>query len=318
VRPDIFIQRGLSFGARCQCFERFPSLPTVQQPLYLGPGGRLRFRIFTLRRRPTFDAHLSLSFVACVPLAAVLAAQFHHGKLSHGPFPALMAIVLVVQFLVSPETFATAPLLGAISFAIICCSWRLMCESHCGRSQHTWRSLISSSQTLSPILYIMFSRPENILIDNVSYASTVKDLFIPSPLMLISHHRYLLMMGLKKQNPFDYVIVSIRLLLRPCSSVSGVLRARMLAQRARQSPDLSARSFFGCLPAVISECGLRPTSTSLVFHREDTSDEICIAHQDRSIFLSGARNHSSYVARYGSTRLVSHYSRCAGNRYPSA
>jgi hypothetical protein len=60
--------------------------------------------------------HLNLAFVCLVPLAGLLAVCFFQGSLGRWWFTALLALVLVLQFGISTEVFATLTLFGAVCF----------------------------------------------------------------------------------------------------------------------------------------------------------------------------------------------------------
>lgn len=150
--------------------------------------------------------HPSLTMVPCVPLAAVLVLLFWRGGLSSASFLALTVAVLVAQFLISPEIFATATLFGAISLAMI---WLLAAPD---RRRFLWTILAClavayaiSTIIVSPFLYFMFSWPEHFVVYNQDYVSTLKELFIPAPTLLLSHHRLLILTSLRGKNPSDYV-----------------------------------------------------------------------------------------------------------------
>src|SRR5579862_1609593 len=68
-------------------------------------------------------SHLNLSFVCFVPLAGLLAVCFFEGSLSNRRYTALLALVLVLQFGISTEIFATVALLALIVFAL---AWFLL------------------------------------------------------------------------------------------------------------------------------------------------------------------------------------------------
>jgi len=63
-------------------------------------------------------SHLNLSCVFLVPLAALLAVRFFEGSLGGRRYTALLALVLVLQFGISTEIFATLALLSAICFVL--------------------------------------------------------------------------------------------------------------------------------------------------------------------------------------------------------
>lgn len=62
--------------------------------------------------------HLNLSFVCLVPLAGLLAVRFFDGSLGRWRFTALLALVLVLQFGISTEIFATLTLFAVICFVL--------------------------------------------------------------------------------------------------------------------------------------------------------------------------------------------------------
>ena len=62
--------------------------------------------------------HLNLSFVCLVPLAGLLAVRFFEGSLGPRRFTALLTLVLVLQFGISTEIFATLTLLAVICFVL--------------------------------------------------------------------------------------------------------------------------------------------------------------------------------------------------------
>jgi len=62
--------------------------------------------------------HLNLSFVCLVPLAGLLAVRFFEGSIGRWRFTALLALVLVLQFGISTELFATATLFAVVVFLL--------------------------------------------------------------------------------------------------------------------------------------------------------------------------------------------------------
>jgi hypothetical protein len=62
--------------------------------------------------------HLNLSFVCLVPFAGLLAVRFFEGSLGRRRFTVLLALVLVLQFGISTEIFATATLFAVIVFVL--------------------------------------------------------------------------------------------------------------------------------------------------------------------------------------------------------
>ncbi|HUZ16275.1 MAG TPA: hypothetical protein VMU72_08875 [Gaiellaceae bacterium] len=62
--------------------------------------------------------HLNLSFVCLVPLAGLLAVRFFEGSLGPRRFTVLLALVLVLEFGVSTEIFATATLFTLVVFVL--------------------------------------------------------------------------------------------------------------------------------------------------------------------------------------------------------
>jgi hypothetical protein len=64
-------------------------------------------------------SHLNLSFVCLVPLAGLLAVRFYEGSLGCWRFTALLTLVLLLQFGISTEIFATMTMLGAVCFVLV-------------------------------------------------------------------------------------------------------------------------------------------------------------------------------------------------------
>jgi hypothetical protein len=62
--------------------------------------------------------HLNLSFVCLVPLAGLLAVRFFEGSIGRWRFTVLLALVLVVQFGISTEIFATATVFALVAFVL--------------------------------------------------------------------------------------------------------------------------------------------------------------------------------------------------------
>ncbi|HEY2355700.1 MAG TPA: hypothetical protein VGH79_12465 [Gaiellaceae bacterium] len=63
-------------------------------------------------------SHLNLSFVCLIPLAGLLAVRFFEGADSRWRYTILLAVVLVAQFGISTELFATVAVLTAIVFVL--------------------------------------------------------------------------------------------------------------------------------------------------------------------------------------------------------
>jgi hypothetical protein len=63
-------------------------------------------------------SHLNLNFVCLVPLVGLLAVRFYEGSLSSRRYTVLLALVLVLQFGISTEIFATVALLVVILFLL--------------------------------------------------------------------------------------------------------------------------------------------------------------------------------------------------------
>jgi hypothetical protein len=63
-------------------------------------------------------SHLNLSFVCLVPLAGLLAVRFFEGDFGSRRYTALLALVLVLQFGISTEVFATLALLSVVCFVL--------------------------------------------------------------------------------------------------------------------------------------------------------------------------------------------------------
>jgi hypothetical protein len=62
--------------------------------------------------------HLNLSFICLLPLAGLLAVQYFQGSLSELRYAMLLALVLVLQFGISTEIFATLAVTAAILFLL--------------------------------------------------------------------------------------------------------------------------------------------------------------------------------------------------------
>jgi hypothetical protein len=63
-------------------------------------------------------SHLNLSFICLVPLAGLLAVRFFQGDLGRRRYTVLLALVLVLQFGISTEIFATLALLSVVCFVL--------------------------------------------------------------------------------------------------------------------------------------------------------------------------------------------------------
>jgi hypothetical protein len=63
-------------------------------------------------------SHLNLSFVCLLPVAGLLAVRFYDGSLSRGRYIGLLALVLVLEFGISTEVFATLALVSVILFLL--------------------------------------------------------------------------------------------------------------------------------------------------------------------------------------------------------
>ena len=63
-------------------------------------------------------SHLNLSFICLVPLAGLLAVRSFEGSLGSRRYTVLLAVVLVLQFGISTEIFATVALLSVVLFVL--------------------------------------------------------------------------------------------------------------------------------------------------------------------------------------------------------
>jgi hypothetical protein len=63
-------------------------------------------------------SHLNLSFVCLIPLAGLLAVRFFEGSVDRWWYTGLLALILVLQFGISTELFATVAVLAAILFVL--------------------------------------------------------------------------------------------------------------------------------------------------------------------------------------------------------
>ncbi len=63
-------------------------------------------------------SHLNLSFVCLIPLAGLLAVRFYEGDFGAWRYAGLLALVLVLQFGISTEVFATLALLAVVVFVL--------------------------------------------------------------------------------------------------------------------------------------------------------------------------------------------------------
>ena len=63
-------------------------------------------------------SHLNLSFVCLVPLAGLLAVRFFEGSLGRWWYTGLLALLLVLQFGISTEIFATVAVLTVVVFLL--------------------------------------------------------------------------------------------------------------------------------------------------------------------------------------------------------
>ncbi len=63
-------------------------------------------------------SHLNLSFVCLLPIAGLLAVRFYEGSVSRWWYTGLLALVLVLQFGISTELFATLALVTVIVFLL--------------------------------------------------------------------------------------------------------------------------------------------------------------------------------------------------------
>ncbi len=61
-------------------------------------------------------SHLNLSFICLIPVAGLLAVRFFEGSVSRWWYTGLLALVLVLQFGISTELFATLALMSAVCF----------------------------------------------------------------------------------------------------------------------------------------------------------------------------------------------------------
>jgi hypothetical protein len=63
-------------------------------------------------------SHLNLNFVCLIPLAGLLAVRFYEGSDSGRRYAVLLALVLVLQFGISTEVFATAAVMTVVVFLL--------------------------------------------------------------------------------------------------------------------------------------------------------------------------------------------------------
>ncbi len=101
--------------------------------------------------------HLHLSFVCLVPLAGWLAVRFFQGDLGSRQYTVLLAVVLVLQFGVSNEIFATATLLAVICFVLAA----LLLDARpqlAALARYTALAYLAAGVVVTPYLYHAFRR----------------------------------------------------------------------------------------------------------------------------------------------------------------
>jgi hypothetical protein len=102
--------------------------------------------------------HLNLSFVCLVPLAGLLAVRFFEGSLGRWRFTTLFALVLVLQFGISTEIFATATLFAVVVFVLA--FLLLDVRSRLGPlARYTGLAYLAAGVVVSPYLVKAFDGP---------------------------------------------------------------------------------------------------------------------------------------------------------------
>lgn len=99
--------------------------------------------------------HLHLAFVCLVPLAGYLAVRFFEGDLGGRRYTVLLAIVLVLQFGISNEIFATATLFAVVAFIL---AWFMLDARPrlVALARHTALAYVATGVVVSPYLYHAF------------------------------------------------------------------------------------------------------------------------------------------------------------------
>ncbi len=121
-----------------------------------------------------------------VPLTVYLTIRRFQGQLTQGPFVTLLALILTVQFLCSPEIFATMTLFGALALALAWLQLSGEARTHLTSAiAGTACSYIIVALVVSPYIYYMFlyNRPFQgpIWSDRVLSAD-VLNFLIPTPI----------------------------------------------------------------------------------------------------------------------------------------
>jgi hypothetical protein len=142
-----------------------------------------------------FAGHLSMTFVAWVPLVVYLSILRTRGSLGRASFITLLAALLTAEFLTSLEVFATMTLVSAFSLAL----WIVVEDKdHDGRravsvSREIVAAYILTGVVVSPFLYYFFAYPVGPwLPDPTVYANSIRRFFDPSPNIFISHRQYVM------------------------------------------------------------------------------------------------------------------------------
>jgi hypothetical protein len=99
--------------------------------------------------------HLHLAFVCLVPLAGWLAVRFFDGDFGSRRYTVLLALVLVLQFGISNEIFATATVFGAVALVL---AWFLLDARPrlVALARHTALAYVATGVVVSPYLYHAF------------------------------------------------------------------------------------------------------------------------------------------------------------------
>ncbi len=124
--------------------------------------------------------HLHLAFVCLVPLAGWLALRFFDGDLGSRKYTVLLALVLVLQFGISNEIFATATVFAAVAFAL---AWFLLDARPrlVALAKHTAVAYVATGVVVSPYLYHAFANSHAYVRPNANaHVLDIANVFVPT------------------------------------------------------------------------------------------------------------------------------------------
>ena len=163
---------------------------TGSTPAALAAGWLFGFSTYTVGQ--TLN-HLNLALVWLLPLAVLLVLRRRDGDLGRRAFVALLALVLVGQFLTFPEVFATMSVIGAAAFAVgVALSIGRDRARIVALGPEIGAAYVVALVALSPYLYFMLAHP-NPIEEGLApgfYSVDLENLVVPTAVTALGGERF--------------------------------------------------------------------------------------------------------------------------------